>query len=553
MRWRSIFPAILVVGGLAAITAMAVSRPVQDLNPPSGEAAASDLAPIAAQVDSAIEARLATEQRVASGAADDLIVMRRLSLALIGTIPSLEEIRRFEADTRPDRLTIWTNAYLDDSRFADYFSERLARVFVGVDAGQFIVFRRDRFTNWLAEQLRNRMPYDQMVAQLIRENGVATDRAAVNFSMAAFANDEFDPNKLAGRTVRAFLGQRIDCAQCHDHPFAHWKQKEFEGLAACYGELDLTLVGAVDVPLDQRQKENEPQMMALPLGAKPAVPFSPEWFPSEGSPRARLAEWVTHRDNQRFERAIANRVWGLIFGKPFLTDRPVDDLPDPDDVSMRPEMRVLDLLGADFRSHGCDLRRLIQVITATKAFRRSSQASSQRSGSSGDQPAALAVEEMERQWGVYPLVRLRPEQMIGAMLQSNSVQTIDQNSHLFTRATRFFRERDYVNEFGDPGEAELELRAATITQTLLNMNGEFASDMSRVRAFATPTVIRQYSPTIDALLDNAFLACFTRRPTDAEREHFRKQLPDDPAAVETEIIEDLFWTLYNSPEFCWNH
>ena len=133
------------------------------------------------------------------------------------------------------------------------------------------------------------------------------------------------------------------------------------------------------------------------------------------------------------------------------------------------------------------------------------------------------MQESERLWGVFPLNRLRPEQVIGAMLQSNSVKTIDQNSHLFTRAVRFFKENDYVKEYGDPGEAELEQRTATITQTLLNMNGEFARDMSQVSAFATPGTLSRFSPTNDALLDNAFLTCLTRRPTEVERTHFTSQ------------------------------
>ncbi len=145
-------------------------------------------------------------------------MLRRLALALVGTVPSLEEIRQFEADSRPDRLVHWTERYLRDTRFADYVAERLARAYVGVDDGQFILFRRDRFKAWLSEQIRKNRPYDHIVHDMIATDGVWTDRPAVNFLSAAYANDAFDENKLAGRTARAFLGQRIDCAQCHDIP-----------------------------------------------------------------------------------------------------------------------------------------------------------------------------------------------------------------------------------------------------------------------------------------------------------------------------------------------
>ncbi len=543
MRWKSVLPAILVVAGLAVLTSIAVTSPVQDLNPPEmREPVADDLPPVAASVDQWLLSQLSAAAVAPAAKADDLTVLRRLSLALHGTIPSLEEIRRFEADTRPDRLAIWTNALLDDNRFADYFAERLARAYVGVEGGQFIVFRRDRFSEWLRQQLRERTPYDEMVRSMLADDGVWTDRPSVNFVTAGFANDQFDANKLAGRTVRAFLGQRIDCAQCHDHPFAHWKQKEFEGLAACFGQLRNSLVGVVDSP--EKKFEIEDRETLEKRTVEPSVPYAADNYPNEGTPRQRLAKWVTHPSNTRFERAIANRVWGLMFGKPYLSDRPVDDLPDPEDPEFQTQTKVLDVLGADFRKHGCDLRRLIQVITSTQAYRRSSLHPSQD---------AVVLEEAERLWGVFPLNRLRPEQVIGAMLQSNSVKTIDQNSHLFSRAFRFFKERDYVNEFGDPGEAELEQRTATIPQTLLNMNGEFAREMSQTGLFATPGTLRRFSPTNEALLDNAFLTCLTRRPTEAERKHFLSQLSERPKDADNAVLEDLFWTLYNCEEFTWNH
>ena len=239
-----------------------------------------------------------------------------------------------------------------------------------------------------------------------------------------------------------------------------------------------------------------------------------------------------------------NRIWGLMFGQPFLTDRSVDDLPDPDDPTFQEQTAVLDLLGADFRSHRYQLKRLIRVMTSTEAFRRSSV-------HAVHEPAQLS--ELESHWAIFPLCRLRPEQVIGAMLQSNSVKTIDQNSHLFTRAIRLFRENDYIKQYGDPGEAELEQRTATITQTLLNMNGEFAREMSKVGPFSTPGTIRQFSPTREALLDNVYLTCLTRRPTEAERAHFAPQLGSPPKQPDQQVLEDIFWTLYNSPEFTWNH
>jgi hypothetical protein len=151
--------------------------------------------------------------------------------------------------------------------------------------------------------------------------------------------------------------------------------------------------------------------------------------PSEGR-REQLAGWITHPENRRFERATANRVWGLLFGKPYVS--PVDSVPDPGepDPNETGAPDLLDILGADFRAHGCDLKRVILVIAASRPFHLDSS-----------HPAATnsgAAEKLDAQWAIFPLTRLRPEQIIGSMLQAASVKTIDQNSHLAVRAVRYF-------------------------------------------------------------------------------------------------------------------
>lgn len=643
MKLRALIPLVLVVLAVAWVAGLAARSPVS--GPAAlGEAVPDDLAATVGAVDARLaELWEADGIQPADPVTDDLVILRRLSLALHGTIPSLEEIRRFEADTRPDRLERWTAAMLEDTRFADYFAQRLSRAYVGVEQGQFILFRRDRFNEWLSQQLRDHRPYDEIVREMIAGTGVWTGEPEVNFLTGAYANDQFDENKLTGRVVRAFLGQRIDCAQCHDHPFAHWKQSDFEGLTAHFSELNVSLVGVedkagfrgllpaqaqpADGPVSQeirgalgRRKlgvpenaeimtleadqhwavvvrpdgtsEEEPQPdegAALKVRAvlrrtndgiaiyaperehviddaragdlrvaDPAVPFGPEWQPDSGTRRERLAAWVTHPDNRRFERAIANRVWALMFGKPYYTAAAVDDLPDPEEEI--PELAVLDLLGADFRKQGCDLRRLVQVIAASRAFRLESahpvQAALDDTTLLDEQAyreVCRQVEEIERDWAVFPLVRLRPEQVIGAMLQANHVTTIDRNSHLIVRAQRFFQEQNFVNEFGDPGEAELEDRVGTIPQALLRMNGQFARELTQAGPMSAPGRINGMSSTPEHCLEAAYLVCLTRRPTAEEAAFFLPQLAERKGPNAEGVIQDLFWTLFNSPEFSWNH
>ena len=544
-----LWPCAIVVGVFAA-TSYAVRSTLVSKSAPGNSIQHAKL------VDAAVVDRIESElvrlwdnaNLQPAAPADDLTVLRRLSLALHGTIPSLEELREFESDDAPQRIERWTDRMLEDPRFSDYFAERLARSYVGVENGQFLIFRRDRFINWLSTQLKQQRPYDEIVSELISGRGVWTGNGEVNFLTSGFADDEFDANKLTARSVRAFLGQRMDCAQCHDHPFDHWKQSEFEGLAAHFAQVQLSLAGVVD----GKKKEHvvEDTITLEERTVAPSVPFHPEWLGKEGSRRDRLARWITHPENERFGRAASNRVWALIFGRPFLVDRPVDDLPDPDHD---PDSVMLDLLGAEFRRHDYDLRHLVRLITSSQAFRMSSVSPYQPD----DQAALIQNEDIslklmaaEERWAVFPLVRLRPEQVIGAMLQANNIRTIDQNSHLIIRAMKFFRERDFVDEFGDPGVEELQDRSGTIPQALLRMNGEFARDLTEANPFFAPGRISATASSTDTMIETVYLCCLTRRPTTVEKTHFHEAFE---SGTLSDAVEDLFWILFNSPEFSWNH
>ncbi|MFN7803447.1 MAG: DUF1549 domain-containing protein, partial [Planctomycetaceae bacterium] len=158
--WKRLLP-LAVVAGLVGLVAASIRLPVSP-RPASPEVGlpSEDLAPTVQAVNRLFETRWQQAGLTPAVPSAELQVLRRLSLALQGTIPSLEEIREFEADRRPDRLSHWTGRMLADSRFADYFAERLARAYVGTDEGQFIVFRRDRFTQWLSGHLQRNTPYD---------------------------------------------------------------------------------------------------------------------------------------------------------------------------------------------------------------------------------------------------------------------------------------------------------------------------------------------------------------------------------------------------------
>lgn len=533
------------------------------------------LSPSVDRLDAAFEQIWQAVGLEPTGLADDLTILRRLSIALHGTIPSLEEIRLFEAEPAEGRLDRWCEQMLADRRFAESFAERMTRAFVGTQGEPFLVFRRDRFKAWWAEQLAANRPYDEIIREVIAGQGLWTGKPATNFITHSVEDGTPSPEKLAGRTVRAVLGQRIDCAECHDHPFANWKQNDFRGIAAFYGQVKLTPFGVEDDPSRVFMAETGPG--GQKRGVQTQVPFGEEWLGTSGTAREQLADWCVDPQNRRFARATVNRMWALMFGKPLSAGAPwrsdVDDLPDPPDPDSEAERTPLDLLADEFVASGHDLRRLLRLMAASRAFQLSSAVPT--NGLAGNaEDAERHTTELVDHWAVFPVERLRTDQVVGSMLQASSVRTIDLNSALLTRMIRFVRENDFLREYGDAGAEELMARNGTVPQALVRMNGKLVREITEPNPFNAATRVGVASMSGEEMIENCFLVCLTRRPSETERAFFLQAWRGETAEAEKQHVseadasrkdlassqdgpavraQDLCWTLINSPEFSWNH
>jgi hypothetical protein len=469
-----------------------------------------------------------------SAQATDLTIMRRLHLALMDTVPSLLEIRKFEALASDDRPVTWLGEIFADRRCADYLAERLARVYVGTEDGPFLIFRRRRFVSWLSDELMQKRPYDEIVRSILSEEGLWTEKPATNFVTVTYEEDKngFNPERLGARVARAFLGVRLDCAQCHDHPFQPWKQQDFMGLAAYFGQVQRGFTGIYE---DGTSEFRAPKRKSGPVETvAPSVPFGPEGVPAAQSRRWQLACWVTDPQNVWFARATVNRVWALLLGRPLV--EPVDDIASAGDPPA-----ALDILAGDFASHGYDLRRLIRLIIASRVFQLDSSLESE------------ITEVHGKSWAVFPLTRLRPEQVVGAIYQTGSLETLDRGSPVFSRLLAYVSERDFVKRYGDTGEDEFNGRGGTIPQRLLMMNGQLVEDRTKDSPLNAATQIGMLAPNDRLAVETAYLTVLTRRPTAEEAAYFEYRLGGSTGKERHERMGDLCWTLLNSTEFSWNH
>jgi len=540
----------LCLGGLVAFQA-SVFPPQVPRHKPAAYDDPDERQEIVARIDQAMRDTWQTAGIAPVERAPELALVRRLSLALMGVVPSLEEIRLLEEQPPDERIEWWMATILADRRSADYMAERLARAFVGVEDGPFLLYRRRRFVSWVADQLATNQPYDSLVRHLISDSGLWTSVPSTNFitvNIKPDSDEDPDPNRLASRVSRAFLGVRIDCAECHDHPFEDWKQKDFQQLAAFFGQTKRSLRGISDGP---GKFEVEDRKTGDKLTIEPHVPFQSELLPSSGSLRKRLGQWVTHRENKAFARATVNRAWGLLFGKPLI--EPIDNIPTT--AAVPPQ---LDLLADDFIEHQYDWRRLLRVIAATEVFQLDSQASGPAgladSASSASEENTGASSQQQAQWAVFPLIRLRPEQVVGALLQSASLSTIDYDSHIVTRVLRSVGQSGFVERYGDAGSDEFDDHGGTIPQRLLMMNGELVRDKTKENLVGNAaTRIAKLAPDDRSAVETAYLAVLTRRPVAEESDYFVERLGGSTGDERNRRMEDLYWTLLNTTEFSWNH
>jgi hypothetical protein len=507
---------------------------------------------LAARVDAAFDADIAGKDLQFAPPAPWNLIARRLSLAMVGNSLSLEEYRALERIPEAQRIAWWTEYLLQDRRWADYMAERWTRATVGTNEGPFLIFRRRKYREWLADQFQANLPYDQIVRKLITAKGSWTDAPEVNFLTATMdeANEgRPDAVRLAGRTSRAFLAMRIDCLQCHNDYLGNVKfatdsteesvrtgeQSDFHQLAAFYSGVRMQnpFSGLSDTTEGYRTKYLNAEE-ETPVTTD--VPFDRDLCRVTGGDRDALAQWVTHRDNQAFARATVNRVWATLTGRPLVV--PIDDIP-----AQGPFPPGLEILSQDFASHGFDLQRLIRTIVATRVFQRDSQSKTDD-----------VSEAHEAAWAVFPMTQLRPEQMAASIQQACRLKAIDASSSIVSQLELFGVVNDFTNAYGDRGDDEFDEQSVTIPQRLLVMNGNFISERVDVNPIMNAsTRIANLSRDDATAVESAYLATLNRSPSESEQSHFAERLHEKRGDDRARELSNLYWVLLNSSEFQWNH
>jgi hypothetical protein len=457
--------------------------------------------------------------------------VRRVFLDLIGRIPSVAEARAFFEDARPDKRHQLVEELLQRGAFAAHLANTWRELLLtgnAVDAGA----QAPALEMWLKLRFSANMPYDQLVNELLTAT-LDRNSPRTPSPLAFYQAAEFKPEQLAANASRLFLGVQVQCAQCHDHPFAEWKQPQFWSFAAFFNNLDAprgdgAALAAADDVEEIRIPGKDVLVPALFLdGSKP------ERAAGAGK-RLTVARWMTGPENPYFAKAAVNRVWGGFFGRGFV--QPVDDL-DPSHPAVFPE--VFDALSTQFRMHQYDLKYLVRVITATRVYQLSS-----RGGSKDKEDGAAS------HFARMPLRRMTSDQVYASFVQATGLRDAAPNPAVGGEGPA---RAEFQAKFADSAASPTEIET-TILQALSLMNGRHVAAATDLEQSEFLAVVAE-APYLDeaARIEALFLAALSRSPETAEMNlFFDDKTSADPAARKA-ALADIFWTLLNSAEFLLNH
>jgi hypothetical protein len=476
-----------------------------------------------------IDAHVEAKTKPAPLAADTEF-LRRAYLDITGRIPGPHDVYAFLADSDPKKRAKLIDDLLERPRHAAHFAVVWRAALVPeVSAVPEARLFRAGFEAWLKQEFRANTPYDALVRDLLTTRispsadspSAALEKPEAPNPLAFFAVKEAKPENLAAATSRVFLGVQIECAQCHDHPFAKWSRDQFWQTAAFFGGVERHGNNLFS-PISETPGKREIVSMA---GKKPTTALflddrEPTWK-ADTSPRAALAEWVTAKDNRLFARAAVNRVWGQFFGRGLVD--PVDDFRD-DNPPSHPEL--LDDLAAAFADSGFDVRYLVKAIARTKAYQRTS---------AGDGDPKL--------FGRAAVRGLTGEQFFDSLVWATGFRDANgRNAQRDQFLTRFALG-------GKPAEPE-----TAIPQALALMNGRFVADATALETSPTlQAACETPGLTTAGRVEMLYVAALSRRPTPIERDRMAKHVGDAAGEKLAERLGDVFWVLLNSAEFRLNH
>ncbi len=485
-------------------------------------------------VDELVNAKLRTLRVHPSEAATDNEFLRRVTIDVAGRLPTVEEVEAFSASEDPTKRTAKIDELLKDPGFAQVWGLKWAELLLVRTLPNRVEYKpMFLYSRWLTEQLDAGRPLDDLFRDLLSASGSSFTTPQVNFYQI-----EPDPKKIAENVAQTFLGTRLQCAQCHNHPFDRWTMDDYYAFTAFF-----TQIG-------RKEGEDYREVFVFNSGGgesnhpvdgrvmKPKFLGGAEADIAKRDRREALADWVTSPENPWFAPSVANRVWAHFFGVGVV--EPIDDIR----VSNPPSNPALfDALGQRLIEYDYDLRRLVRDICTSNAYQRSCEPTESNADDTRNfaraharrMPAETLLDCLSQATGA-------PEKLPGLPLGARATQIADGNSGNYFLTT-FGRSR---RESVCACEAKTD---PTLSQALHLLNGSTVAGKidsgKRIEAWLEEG--KSPAEVVDAI----YLSALGRPVTEQERADLTAILGEDPQPIEP--LRDLFWAVLNSREFAFNH
>jgi hypothetical protein len=513
------------------------TAPASALNP--------DVQKLAAKIDEFIAAGWGGKGVKPAPLADDAEYLRRVYLDLAGRIPRAMDVRDFLDDPNPNKRQELVDRLLESPNYVSHFTNVWRALLLPQVNNQQVQFLIPSLEAWLHPRIKENVPYDKMVREILtasvggntpmRRRMTNSTKRPEPTPTAFYQANELKPENLAASTSRLFLGVKLECAQCHNHPRANWTRKQFWEYASFFAGIQPQPQGnmmAAPELSDRRSLKipnTETEVQARFLDGS-----EPNWD-SGVRTRAALASWVTAPDNPFFARSAANRVWAHLLGIGII--EPVDEESEENPPS-HPEL--LNELARQLIAHQFDLKFLIRAITSSQTYQRTSAATD-------------ASQNDPRLFARMAVKGLTPEQLYDSLaLATGYGEEGVPNPRLDALGLNSPRAA-FIAKFSSQ-EKRTEVQTS-ILQALALMNGKLVDDATSLEKSKTLAAVVD-SPFFDhaARIETLFLATLSRKPSAEELAPLVKYVDaggskNDPKGA----LADVFWALLNSAEFMLNH
>ncbi len=484
-------------------------------------------------VDEWVDAKLRRAHVVPAPVCSDEVFVRRVHLDLLDALPTAATTRAFLDDQRPDKRARLVDELLERPEFADVQAMDWADV-LQVDAATMEPKGAALLTASLRSSFRAHRPFDQVVRELLTAAGPTFRVPAANFYVAA------PTPQLAGEHVaQVFLGIRLQCAQCHNHPFENWSMDDYYGFAAFFGQLGQKRgEDPTEWILFDRQNGDVRHKRDGTVSAPRLLGGVAPQIDSGTDRRAVLAQWLTAADNPYFARHVANRAVARLFGRGIVD--PPDDVRTSNPPS-HPEL--LARLAQELAAASFDVRALYRTLCASRTYQQARHPGTPA-------PSLFAGNQVRR---------LSAEQLLAAIDAATDVPTrlpgLPAGSPIAALASGKTDLR-FLELFGRPARTSsctCERSAEpTLGQTLHLVNGDTIAQKLAAPNGRLARALQQHQPAA-AMLDELFLAAYCRLPRADERTRLLADLPDGDEPARTAAWQDRYWAVLNSQEFLFQH